>query len=87
MCVAVERRDSIHTMKKWYGIMDFIFASATHWMPIPVNICWSLNERRSFRRTLASVLRLDSEKIIMLDIRMEMPAVMMKESRTCIHTH
>jgi hypothetical protein len=33
------------------------------------------------------VLRLDSEKIIMLDIRMEMPAVMMKESRTCIHTH
>ena len=39
MCVAVASKDSIQTIKKWYGTMDFIFAKATHWMPIPVMIC------------------------------------------------
>ena len=64
--------------------MDFIFASATHWIPMPVMICWSLKERRSFRSTLDSVLRFDSVRIIVLLIMRERPAVMMKERRTWV---
>lgn len=82
MCVAVERRESIQTMKKWYGIMDFIFASATDWMPIPVMICWSEKERSSLRMTLDSVLRLASPRMMTTERKRDVPAVTIKESRT-----
>lgn len=82
---AIERRESIHIRKKWYGTIEDTFASPMLWMPMPVRICWSEYELRSLRR------RTDSEELLLraswkmreaLRIR-ETAAVMMKDRRTC----
>jgi len=75
--------DSIQTIKKWYGTMVSIFARPTHWIPMPVMICWSDSERSSLRemRDREAAWR-SSARMIQAERRNARPAVMMKERRT-----
>lgn len=81
-CVAVDKRDSIHIMKKWYGTIVSILARPTLWRPMPVIICWSEKDSNSFLNIFASFFRRSSWKIIIALRIMAIPAVIMKDSRT-----
>ena len=69
-------------MKKWYETIVFIFARPTDWIPMPVTICWSEKERRSFRAMGADVLLRRPRRMMVEARRREMQFVTMKERRT-----
>lgn len=77
----MDNRLSNHTIKKWYGVMLFIFANATDWMPIPVRICWSEKDCSSLRHIGADVDFRRPRRIIMAESVIESKLVMMKERR------
>ena len=61
-----------------------IFARATHWMPMPVRICWSEKLLSSLRHIGAEVdLRRPRRMIVALRQR-QMKFVIMKERSTCV---
>lgn len=61
--------------------MVFILARPMDWIPMPVMICWSENERRSFRHIGAEVDLRRPRRMIMELSRMDMKFVIIKERR------
>ena len=61
--------------------MVFIFASPTDWMPMPVRICWSEKDWRSFRDMGAEVDFRRPSRIMVAERRIERMLVIIKESR------
>lgn len=79
--VAVLSKLSSQMMKKWYGTIVFILARPTDWMPMPVRICWSEKDCRSFRLTGAEVDLRRPRRMMAPESRKETKFVMMKERR------
>ena len=62
--------------------MVSILARPTHWMPMPVRICWSENEESSLRHMGAEVDLRSPKRMMIAESSRERKLVIMKDRRT-----